>query len=635
MCGFVGVLSKNIDVNNTQVILDSMLNRIIQRGPDDCGVWFDKSVALGHRRLSIHDLSALGKQPMHTASGRYVIVFNGEIYNYKELRRELVYDNVKFDTDTDTEVLLASVERWGLEAALKKFIGMFSFALWDKKYKKLAIARDRMGEKPLYYGWQGQHFLFGSQLSALSEHPSFQRDIDRDAVGLYLRYGYIPTPYSVYKNIHKLPSGTYLELNCSGSDFRMGEIKQYWSFDNIITNSQGATKYSSPELAVDELHNLLSESVSIQSQADVPLGAFLSGGIDSSTIVALMQSHSTQPINTFTIGFHEKKYNEAVYAKDIAKHLGTNHTELYINEKNLLDIVPEMPVIYDEPFADSSQIPTTIVASLAKKNVTVALSGDGGDELFCGYSRYFQTVNRWNKLEGFPKVGRKFCRKINRYLPLSLSTAGPSLAGRLLGREALRLLDYIGSPNFLSLYKRSVSSFSQPSNYVIGASEKSSAYDNSINGLSNYEHMRYCDTNQYLVDDILVKIDRAFMASSLEGRIPLLDHRIVEFAWQVPMQVHCYDGRGKYLLRSLLKKYVPDSLMNRPKSGFGVPLDKWLRGPLLEWADSMLCKDKIKQDGIFDVDFVVRIWKQHRNRQADWSSVLWSILMFNAWLETQ
>lgn len=635
MCGFVGVLSLNLGISNTQSILDSMLKKIIHRGPDDSGTWIESPVALGHRRLSIHDLSTLGKQPMHTASGRYVVVFNGEIYNYKEIRKELTAESVTFKSDTDTEVLLASVEIWGLEDALKKFVGMFSFSLWDKKHKKLVIVRDRMGEKPLYYGWQGEYFLFGSQLSSIAEHPSFQRDIDRDAVGLYLRYGYIPTPYSVYKNIKKLPPGTYLELDCSGNEISMGEVVKYWSLDDVVTEPRETHDFSSPEIAVNELHSRLSESVSMQSQADVPLGAFLSGGIDSTAIVALMQSQSMQPINTFTIGFHEKKYNEAIYAKEIAEHLKTNHTELYIDEKNLLDIVPDLPQIYDEPFADSSQIPTAIVASLAKKKVTVALSGDGGDELFCGYSRYFRTADRWNKLKRFPKLSRELCHKISQHLPSSLSTVGPSFGGKLLAREAIRFAEYFGSPNFSNFYKRSVSSFSVPSDFIIGGTEKHSAYDEVIDGLSDYEHMRYCDTNQYLVDDILVKVDRGFMASSLEGRIPFLDHRIVEFAWQVPNEVHCYDGKGKYLLRSLLNRYIPNHYMDRPKSGFAVPLASWLRGELFEWVDALLCQEKLKKDGIFDVTFVSRIWQQHRTGKSDWSSVLWSILMFNAWLEMQ
>lgn len=374
----------------------------------------------------------------------------------------------------------------------------------------------------------------------------------------------------------------------------------------------------------------------MQSKADVPLGAFLSGGIDSTIIAATMQSLSSLPINTFTIGFNENKYDEAVYARDISKHLGTNHTELYIGEKDLLDVVPSLSSIYDEPFADSSQIPTVIVGQLAKQQVTVSLSGDGGDELFCGYSRYFKTEQRWNKITGFPSFLSSASHLISNKLSPQFAASGFNLYGRKLNKEVQRTVDYFGCNDFSDFYKRSISSFSQTSALVKGADETSTIYDkDKLKGLSDLEHMMYSDTEQYLVDDILVKVDRAFMSSSLEGRIPLLDHRIIEFAWQVPIETHCYDGKGKYLLRSLLNRHVPKRLLDRPKMGFGVPLAQWLRGPLLVWAESLLTEKRLRDDGVFDVDFVMKIWFQHKKNKSDWSSILWSILMFNAWYENQ
>lgn len=634
MCGFTGYLIAKHKKIEDDVILNSMLNRIEHRGPDDYGIWVNGPVALGHKRLAIHDLSSLGHQPMHDEQEHLTVVFNGEIYNYKEIRTELINEGKHFKSDSDTEVLLASIAAWGLEIALSKFVGMFAFALWDQKRNKLIIARDRFGEKPLYYGKQGDFFLFGSQLSSLTEHPSFEKVIDRDAVGLYLRHGYIPTPYSVYENISKLLPGSYLEITLEHNNVNVGEVTRYWSLDDIASKEK--CEFYSPEKAVEQLEKLLGQSVSQQSQADVPLGAFLSGGIDSTTIAALMQSQSSKAINTFTIGFDDKAFNEARFAKDIAQHLGTNHTELYIGEKELLDVVPRLSKIYDEPFADSSQIPTVLVGALAKKKVTVALSGDGGDELFCGYDRYYKTAQRWKKIDRIPSIIKNTCHYLSQKAPCDFSTKGFGWNGKKINRELLRTTDYIGSNNFSGFYKRSVSSFSTTAPFVFGAKEIKSSYDvKQANSLSDYEYMMLADTKQYLVDDILVKIDRAFMASSLEGRVPILDHRIVEFAWQVPIVTHCYDGKGKYLLRSILNKHVPNKLLDRPKMGFGVPLANWLRGPLLEWADALLYEPRLKVDGVFDVTFVRNIWLQHKRNEADWSSILWAILMFNAWLDGQ
>lgn len=634
MCGFVGYLTAKKKKIDDDATLNSMLNRIAHRGPDDQGIWINGPVALGHQRLSIHDLSSLGHQPMHDEKGQLTVIFNGEIYNYKEIRDELIKDGEHFKSDSDTEVLLTSIASWGIEIALSKFVGMFSFAIWDKKLQKLTLARDRFGEKPLYYGWQGDYFLFGSQLSSLAQHPSFNKVINRDAVGLYLRHGYIPTPYSVYESIYKLLPGSYLELNLNHTDINVGEVTRYWSLDEVASKEK--SDYSSPNKAVDQLEKLLIQSVSQQSQADVPLGAFLSGGIDSTIISAIMQSQSSRAINTFTIGFNDKVFNEALFAKDIAKHLGTNHTELYIGERELLNIVPRLSEIYDEPFADASQIPTVLVGSLAKKKVTVALSGDGGDELFCGYNRYFRTAQRWQKIKDMPRIIKNSCQYLSQKAPYDFSTKGFGWNGRKINRELLRTTDYLGSSEFSDFYKRSVSSFSTTAPFIIGAKEITSSYDiKQASNLSEYEYMMLADAKQYMVDDILVKVDRAFMASSLEGRVPLLDHRIAEFAWQVPISLHCYDGKGKYLLRKVLDKYVPSKLIDRPKMGFGVPLAAWLRNELLEWAEDLLDESRLKRDGIFDVNFVQRIWEQHKLQSADWHSILWYILMFNAWLDEQ
>jgi asparagine synthase (glutamine-hydrolysing) len=636
MCGFSGFLTINKSLSKSNDILNSMLNQIVHRGPDDSGLWSDNTISMGHRRLAIHDLSPLGKQPMHSSSDQFAIVFNGEIYNYETIRSSLKLKGFTFKSDSDTEVLLSAIEYWGISKALSKFVGMFAFALWDKKKSKLTLARDRVGEKPLYYGMQRGDFLFGSQLSALTKHPSFIKNINRDAVALYLRHGYIPTPHSIYQNISKLLPGTFLDIELHEGKITISSPVKYWDLETVVKNSNVKESYLSPDKAINELDNLLTDSVHLQSKADVPLGAFLSGGIDSTLIATTMQSLSSLPVNTFTIGFNEKQYDEAVYARDISKHLGTNHTELYIGEKDLLGVVPNLSGIYDEPFADSSQIPTVIVGQLAKQKVTVSLSGDGGDELFCGYSRYFKTVQRWDKLTGFPSFLSSASQLLSNKLSPQFSASGFNLYGRKLNKEVQRTLDYVGCNDFSDFYKRSVSSFSQTSALVNGANEMSTIYDKKkINGLSDLEHMMYSDTEQYLVDDILVKVDRAFMSSSLEGRVPLLDHRIIEFAWQVPIETHCYDGRGKYLLRSLLNRHVPNHLLDRPKMGFGVPLAQWLRGPLLEWAESLLTETRLKSDGVFDVEFVTKIWFQHKKIKSDWSSILWSIVMFNAWYENQ
>lgn len=634
MCGFAGFISikKTIDFGAESVVRD-MLSKINHRGPDDSGTWIEDGVAFGHQRLSIHDLSPLGHQPMHSYSNRFVVVFNGEIYNFLELKEELVALGSVFKSESDTEVLLACIEKWGVEASLKKFTGMFAFALWDKENKQLYLARDRMGEKPLYYSILPSGIVFGSQLGSLTQHPLFDKELDRNAIGLYLRHGYIPAPFSVYKNTKKLMPGNFLVIDIRGNEVITSPTAAYWSFKNVCETYKNKDRINDPKLALSELDVLINKSVKQQSQADVPLGAFLSGGIDSSLITSYMQAQSSKPINTFTIGFKDPKYNEAKFAKEIANHLGTNHTEHYIDQSDLLSVVPKLPLVYDEPFADSSQLPTYIVGALAKQKVTVALSGDGGDELFCGYSRYERTYQRWNKVSKIPKPVRGLINSTSKHINVLNNVHNFKAMGKST-HELIRSLDYLGCADFNSFYKRSVSTLMNVESLVKGASPILSAYDEQAEH-DLYSHMMNADSMQYLPDDILVKVDRAFMGSSLEGRIPLLDHNIVEFSKKIPVDIHRFDGKGKYLLRELLYKKVPKKLIERPKMGFAIPLDDWLRGALNEWANDLLCPSRLQQDDIFDVNFVTKMWEQHQSKVNNWGSLLWSILMFNAWLDEQ
>ncbi|MCS6095027.1 asparagine synthase (glutamine-hydrolyzing) [Shewanella baltica] len=632
MCGFVGFIDTKIDFD-VKSVLDNMLSKIIQRGPDDSGVWIADGIALGHQRLSIHDLSPLGHQPMHSHSNRYVIAFNGEIYNFESLREELKSAGISFTSSSDTEVLLACVGAWGLESSLKKFTGMFAFALWDKQQSKLYLARDRMGEKPLYYATLPNSIIFGSQLGSLTQHPNFDKELDRNAIGLYLRHGYIPAPSSVYKNTKKLLPGSFITFHLYGNEIISHPLVNYWSLNHIVENRKNDKCPDQPQIIIDKLDGLINKSVELQSKADVPLGAFLSGGIDSSLITAYMQSQSTVPINTFTIGFKDPKFNEAKFAKEIANHLGTSHTEHYIDQHDLLSVIPRLPVIYDEPFADSSQLPTYIVGALAKQKVTVALSGDGGDELFCGYSRYQRTNQRWEKIKKIPKPIRSVINKFTNKVDIHSNVNNFNLMGKS-SHEYIRSFEYLACVDFNSFYKRSVSTLSNVELLVKGALPQLTIYDAKV-ASGFYEHMMSADTNQYLPDDILAKVDRAFMGSSLEGRIPLLDHNIVEFAKMIPTDLHRFDGKGKYLLRQLLYKKVPKKLIERPKMGFAIPLDEWLREDLNEWANNLLNPIRLETDGIFDVHFVSKMWQQHQSNANNWGSLLWSILMFNAWLDEQ
>lgn len=652
MCGFAGIL----DIGNRDVaksVLVRMADAIAHRGPDDSGIWMDKShgVGLAHRRLSILDLSPGGHQPMVSASGRFVIAFNGEIYNHLDLRRDLESSGQAPDWrgHSDTETLLAAFDAWGMEATLKNTVGMFALALWDRATRTLTLARDRLGEKPLYYGWQNNVFLFGSELKALRAHPTFSAEINRDALTLLLRHNYIPVPYTIYLGIHKLPPGCFLQMDITQAlatkAGEAGKLRCYWSAREAAEQGQ-ANPFTGTEVeACNELERLLGQSIAGQMISDVPLGAFLSGGVDSSTVVALMQAQSARPVKTFTIGFHEDAYNEAEHAHAVARHLGCEHTELYVKPEEALAVIPLLPTIYDEPFSDSSQIPTYLVSRLAREQVTVSLSGDGGDELFGGYNRYFWAPEIWRKLSWAPRNVRAAFAVILTAIPPAMWNRIFDGGSRLLpakyryanpGDKLHKLAEIVAARTSEEIYHGLVSHWKEPAAIVPGAGEPPTVLTGRERcaQLTDYEHrMMYLDTVSYLPDDILVKVDRAAMAVSLETRVPMLDHRVVEFAWQLPLSMKIHDGQGKHLLRQVLYKYVPKELIERPKTGFGVPIDHWLRGPLREWAEHLLDEGRLAREGLFDPVPVREKWQEHLSGQRNWQYWLWDILMFQAWYE--
>jgi asparagine synthase (glutamine-hydrolysing) len=648
MCGIAGFFSKpNIyKRQDCEAIVFGMANVLIHRGPDDEAAWVDENagIALGHRRLSIIDLSPLGRQPMISSCGRYVIIFNGEIYNFRTLRGELEESGHKFLSHSDTEVMLAAISEWGFEPALQKFIGMFAFALWDRKERVLRLVRDRLGEKPLYYGWMGKSFLFASELKALRQHPDFKSEVNRDALTLYLRHNYIPAPYTIYCGIQKLLPGTVLTLKGYREGFLPLPVS-YWSAQEAVKNGIRNPLKNKEEEVLEQLDFLLRDAVKLRMESDVPLGVFLSGGIDSSTVAALMQAQSVRPIKTFTIGFYESNYNEAKEAKLVSRHLGTEHTELYATPKDALDVIPRLPQIYDEPFSDSSQIPTFLVSALTRKYVTVALSGDAGDELFGGYNRYFWSQAIWNNIRWFPRS----LRKLNAGLLTSLSPetwdslfkkVGPFLPKKAkqsnTGDKIHKLAEVITADSAAALYCRLVSHWSHPSFIVNSGVEPATVITEKNKwpkSLNFTEAMMYLDLITYLPDDILTKVDRASMAVSLESRAVFLDHRVVEFAWRLPLGLKIRNNQGKLVLRKLLHNYVPSGLIARPKMGFGVPIDSWLRGPLKEWAESLLDEEKIRKEGFFNPQPIQQKWKEHLSGKRNWQYHLWDILMFEAWQE--
>jgi asparagine synthase (glutamine-hydrolysing) len=647
MCGINGFYSKSSSTFNNVIL--KMNLAISHRGPDSNGVWTDKNsgIVLGHQRLSIIDLSKAGSQPMQSNSGRFILTYNGEIYNHLEIRQELEEHNsyIKWRGNSDTETLLEAIDCWGVEITLKKTVGMFAFGVWDKKSRGLTLAKDRMGEKPLYFGWQGEGinkvFLFGSELKALKVHPEFNGEINRDSIALQLRHNFIPAPYSIYKNIYKLLPGHYLQLN--ENDLKNGLLqsqKPYWSATKCaIDGNNNQLKLSVSNIQKD-LETHLKSSVKQQMISDVPLGAFLSGGIDSSTVVALMQSQSNYPIKTFTIGFNESDYSEAKYAKKIATHIGTNHTELYISPKTAMEVIPKLPTIYDEPFSDSSQIPTFLVSQLAKQQVKVALSGDGGDELFCGYNRYIMSKKFWNTFRLMPLGFRKFIvyliqsippknlSKISKFLPVLNQYSN-------FGDKMHKGANVLKAKSFYNLYYMLCSHWQDPTDVVINSIEPGTLlteFKPELTGLNSQQQMMALDLITYLPDDILVKVDRAAMASSLETRVPFLNHRLIEYVNKIPQSLKLRDGQGKWILKQILNQYVPKNLTERPKMGFGVPIDAWLRGPLRDWAESLLDEKKLQQEGFFNPKLIRDKWTEHLSGNRNWQSELWDVLMFQAWI---
>ncbi len=645
MCGLVGFLSLNS--SDCLSIVRRMADSIESRGPDDAGYWTDAGqyIALGHRRLSILDLSPVGHQPMHSPSGRYVIAFNGEIYNHLELRGELeAKGEVAWRGHSDTETLLAGFDVWGIRQTVERCIGMFAFAVWDNALRVITLARDRLGEKPLYYSWQGsgasRTFLFGSELKALKAHPGFSAGIDRGALCLLLRHNAIPAPYSIYEGVAKLDPGCMLSLSLDRPE---PQISQYWNLPEVARAGVAKRFSGLAESAVDQLDELLKDAVRQQMVADVPLGAFLSGGIDSSAVVALMQAQSNRPVKTFTIGFDNAGYNEAIHAKAVARYLGTDHTELYVQPQQARDVIPRLPTLYCEPFSDSSQIPTFLVSQLARQHVTVSLSGDAGDELFAGYNRYQMTDKLWRRLERIPRPVRSLLAKgITSVSPGgwdSLARFIPGASGyRVFGDKLHKGAGVLASGSVDELYLGLVSHQCRPESWVIGGHEpptKLTGLRPTLEGLSSVERMMALDAISYLPDDILTKIDRAAMGVSLESRVPFLDHRVVEFAWTLPLNYKLREGQTKWPLRQVLYRYVPKELIERPKMGFGIPLDVWLRGPLREWAEALLAEARLKREGYFHPTPIREKWVEHLSGARNWSHHLWDVLMFQAWLEAQ
>lgn len=647
MCGIAGFLEPNSrrSPEELEVVALRMANTLRHRGPDDGGAWADAEagVALGMRRLAILDLSQAGHQPMQSSSGRYVIVYNGEIYNYEELRRELkAQDGVPaFRGHSDTEVVLAAFERWGVLDSLRHFNGMFAFALWDRQQRTLTLARDRFGEKPLFYSIVGGKLLFASELKALRAHPGFSAEIDLGTVALYLRHNCIPAPYSIYKNTYKLPPASLLTL--SAIDLRSSP-EAYWSMRESVEAGVSSPFEGDERDAIGELDALLRDAVKIRMYSDVPLGAFLSGGVDSSTIVSLMQAQSSFAVKTFSIGLHEHDYNEASDAAGVARHLHTDHRELYVTPQEAMAVVPLLPQIYDEPFADPSQIPTFLVSKLARQHVTVSLSGDGGDELFGGYNRHVWGGPLWRKLQPIPRSLRRLgSAGITALSPETWNflfrTLKPVLPRdsqqRVPGFKLHKLASVMTSSDAYEMYYRFTSHWLSPGGVVLGAAEPPTLL--TTRDLAQLptatEQMMYLDTVTYLPDDILTKLDRATMAVSLEGRVPFLDHRIAEFAWRLPLSWRIRGREGKWILRQVLYNYVPRELVERPKAGFGIPLDSWLRGPLRDWAEALLDEGRLRREGLLDPKLIRKCWQEHLSGRRRWQYHLWDVLMFQAWLD--
>lgn len=656
MCGITGLVSltDNVSPDDLRNQIEKINDTLVHRGPDSGNVWVDEAgrIALGHRRLSIQDLSLEGQQPMISKSGRYQIVYNGEIYNFMEIMAELESMGWTFRGHSDTEVLLASIEEWGLDQAVHRSNGMWSFVIWDKKERKLILSRDRIGKKPLYFGTAKGYFVFASELKAIRSIDGYRPTVDRDSLALLMRYDYIPSPYSIYKNIYKLPAASILKIDVD--KIRQGmsygeltkEIKTYWSLSDVCRKAEKNKYQKSENELLDELDLLLRDAVKIRSISDVPLGVFLSGGIDSSLVTAAMQQTIQGDAKTFSIGVKNKEYNEAIFAKEVAKHLGTEHTEHYVSPEESLSVIKLLPTLYDEPFADSSQIPMHLVSKMAKQYVTVCLTGDGGDESFGGYYRYYSGKKIWDKIGLMPNILKKIVGKITG----SISPAVWGSLFRVIEKITPRKF-HINDPEYKiqalsevlmvnnreEFYRWTCSHWKNPESLVLGSREPLTVFSDPSRqaGLLDFsEEMMFIDQASYLPDDLLVKADRATMGSSLEARSPLLDHRIIEFAWSLPMSYRIQNDDGKRLLKKLLYRYMPRKLVDRPKMGFSIPVEAWLRGPLKEWAESLIDKERLKKEGFFDPELVHKKWQEHQSGKKDWKYSLWNVLMFQAWYES-
>lgn len=653
MCGIVGVITSDPqdDATSLERSIHAMTDVLFHRGPDDSGMWLEakSGVALGHRRLSVIDLSPLGHQPMVSADGQFILSYNGEVYNFQELRDELAALGYPFKGHSDTEVLVAGFAHWGVHETLCRSDGMFALAVWNRQTRRLTLARDRVGKKPLYYGWCDKRFFFASELKAVRAHPNFVAEIDRDALALYLCYSWLPCPHTIYRGMFQLSPGTSIEIDPTDKVARKPKERPFWSARDVA--EAGARNPLSPDIktATSIAKSVLSGAVAARMVADVSVGAFLSGGVDSSVVVALMQAQATRPVKTFSIGFTEEAYNEAEHAKAVAEHLGTDHTELYVTPADCMDVIPKLPTLYDEPLGDYSQIPTYLVSALARREVTVALSGDGGDELFAGYSSYPAALERWNAAHGgrrrWPEPVRKHA--LPHLIELARSgqdavTASAILPAKMRRRMGKRFRNLeknlaplaVGGP--AEVYARHRQRTTRPDELVIGAREIPTRLTESADWANVDDPllaMQQLDFITYMVDDVLVKVDRASMACSLEVRCPMLDPAVIEMAWQLPRSLRLGPDGGKPVLRSVLANYVPRHLFERPKRGFDVPLALWLRGPLRDWAESLLDESRLHAEGYMRPDAVRNIWSQHLSCEHEHTFLIWSILMFQAWLE--